>query len=421
MNGQSIWTLEDCLEYAETHNIQLQKSNIEIEKQRVEVTQSNLNYIPEIAVYADRNYSWGRSVDMQELIVIKNKMNSSLALSASTSIPIIDGFKKIYSSKISRAELKLSQYEEQSLQEDVNIQIIKAYLEILLSREMLKIAQNELDEITIQIGKSKELIRMGKQPQSAILELSAKQSESEVQLIDAKWQLISKKMALEQILGLTWGSIEEIPIYDYEIIDKKEMISLDGNISKYLEGSPILNIAKEKQIIAKLNYNQSRSQLMPIIGLSLGYMTYFGSSSNEKISEQLKANINPTVGISLQIPLFRLYSTYSQVKRTKLNLSYANIERRQVQTDLQNKISNAIVDANRYYDSREAMKDGVKSSEDAYYAMQKRYETGAATAMDLIIAHNSMIKTKSNLFQLSLQYLFQLIIIDCYCGKKISL
>lgn len=418
--GQTTWTLEECLEYAADHNIQILQSEIDIRKKQVDVTQSNLNYIPEIALSADRNYSWGRSVDMQELVVIKNKLNSSMSLAASTSIPIIDGFNKVFTSKISRAELTVSGYEKQSVQEDIQLQIIRAYLELLLSKELYGITQLQYDEISLQYENSKSLVALGKQPQSAIMEMSSRLSESKVRMIDAKWQVESKKYALEQLLDLTLGAIEDIPDYEYEEIILHEQ-SILNDIDYDSINSPIIHIANEKYKLARLYHRQSKAGLLPVIGISLGYMTYFGSTSEEKITEQLKTNINPTIGISLQFPLFKIYNSYSRVRKAKLDISYAAMERQKVQLEIQNRINEAVMMASRYYESRNALKDGVKSAEETYHAIENKYENGAATALDMIIAHNAVTSAKSQLVQASLQYIFQLKIIDCYCGNKISL
>jgi outer membrane protein TolC len=95
------WSLERCIEYAKEHNLQVQQNQLSVQQaQRIIFLQSKLDFLPSVDGSASHNMSWGRSVNMQTLEIIQNKLSQSSSFSASASETIFSGLvKNKYSKK----------------------------------------------------------------------------------------------------------------------------------------------------------------------------------------------------------------------------------------------------------------------------------------------------------------------------------
>ena len=66
------WTLQQCIEYARQNNLQVKMEEISVEQAEGNLTQSKWDLAPSVNAGVSHNMSWGRSVNLQTLEIIKN-------------------------------------------------------------------------------------------------------------------------------------------------------------------------------------------------------------------------------------------------------------------------------------------------------------------------------------------------------------
>ena len=108
LTAQDVWTLERCIEYAWANNLTVQKQNIEVSRSGNQLMQDKLAFIPSLSASLGHNLNWGRSVDLQNLEIIHNKLSQSTSASANASIYLLDGLSKLYSLRSSRKSMEIS-------------------------------------------------------------------------------------------------------------------------------------------------------------------------------------------------------------------------------------------------------------------------------------------------------------------------
>ena len=91
LSAYAQWSLEDCIKYAQEHNIQLKKQNNEIEKNKLTVETTQLQRLPNLTASASERVSFGRGLTSDNTFV--NKNTSSTAFSLNTSIPLFTGMR----------------------------------------------------------------------------------------------------------------------------------------------------------------------------------------------------------------------------------------------------------------------------------------------------------------------------------------
>ena len=89
--AQDTWSLERCIDYALEHNVDIRKQEIGIAAKQIELTRRRLDHLPALNAQIAQEYNWGRSVDMQELVIVKNKLTRATGASLSASLSLFEG------------------------------------------------------------------------------------------------------------------------------------------------------------------------------------------------------------------------------------------------------------------------------------------------------------------------------------------
>ena len=91
---QKPWTLSQCIEYARQNNLQVKMEEIGVEQASNSASQSKWDLAPSVNAGLSHNMSWGRSVNLQTLEIIKNKRSMSTSGNLSASATLFGGFSK---------------------------------------------------------------------------------------------------------------------------------------------------------------------------------------------------------------------------------------------------------------------------------------------------------------------------------------
>ncbi|MDZ4058811.1 MAG: TolC family protein, partial [Bacteroidales bacterium] len=91
LSGQKRWSLEDCIRYAWENNLRIKQQELAIEQSENNLAQAKLNFIPTLNASVSHSMNWGRSVNVQDLQIIENKLSQSTSASARAAIGLFEG------------------------------------------------------------------------------------------------------------------------------------------------------------------------------------------------------------------------------------------------------------------------------------------------------------------------------------------
>src|SRR3972149_1550631 len=81
------WTLEDCINYAITNNINLQRQKLLTESAEVNYLKSKMDVLPTLNAGTDANVGFGRSVNpVTNLITFKQNLSNSYSINSSVDL-----------------------------------------------------------------------------------------------------------------------------------------------------------------------------------------------------------------------------------------------------------------------------------------------------------------------------------------------
>ncbi|MDD2424894.1 MAG: TolC family protein [Bacteroidales bacterium] len=421
LSAQKRWSLQECISYAWDNNLSIKQKEVAVEQSKNNAAQSRLEFIPSVNASASHNMNWGRSVNMQDLEIIENKLNQGTNLSLSASVALFEGLSKINDIKSKDLVKEISLLEVGRVKNQISVEIARAYLQVLLSKEILVSAGESLKSVEEQRARMLILTDAGSLPYGSLLEIDAQLAGERVQVVNAKNQVSNSLLALKQLLDLRDDS-------GFEIMEVKVDTLLTGfqgeSVEKMFEISRSLPQIRSAELNLKnteIQLNMAKGRLYPTLSFSAGYGTYYNDSREQSYLDQFNENRNPSVGLSLQIPIFNSGRLSNAVKNSKLELKNSEIMVKSAEQALFKEIQQANSDALAYYERFRAGEQNVRSMEESFRYVESKFDLGALNATDYTVARSNLFRARSELSQAKYQFVFQLKILDFYKGVPISL
>ena len=427
LRSQEIWTLEKCIEYAWANNLNVKQQNIEVSRAENQLTQDKLDFIPSLNASLGHNLNWGRSVDLQNLEIIHNKLSQSTSASVNSSVYLLDGLSRIYGLKSSRKSLEMSLQEVERLKDEISVSIVQSYLQILLSREILTAARESFRSMSEQRDRTALLVEAGSQPYSSLLELESQLASERVQVVTARNQVTTSTLALQQLLDLPYDKDFRIAVPDINLTIGTYTMDSPDDIYASAQSMPVIQSARLALDKGDLDLKSAQGQYWPKISLSASYGTFYSSSSfapdgsTYPFFEQFRDNINPSVSIGLSIPIFNNWNVRTSVRNARLSRRSLEIDLRLKQQNLYKEIQTAVTEADTYYRQMEAAQANVASMEESFRYVEEKFNAGALNGTDYTVARTNLFKARSEYIQAKYQFVFQLKIIDYYKGIPFTL
>ena len=427
LRAQETWTLDRCIEYAWSNNLSIKQQNIEVSRSEVQLLQDKLDFAPSLNVSFGHNLNWGRSVDLQNLEIIHNKLSQSTSASANASIYLLDGLSKLYGLKSSRKSLEISIQEVERLKDEISVSIAKSYLQILLAREILAAAEESFHSLQEQRYRTRLLVEAGSQPYTSLLDIESQLASERVQVVTAESQVRNNTLALQQLLDLKYSPDFRIAVPDIDYIIQGYTADNIDDIYAGALSMPVIQSARLALDKGELDLKSAKGQFYPKISLAASYGTFYSSStfapdgSVYPFFEQFRDNINPSISLGLSIPIFNNWSVRTNVRNARLAKESLELELRAKEQTLYKEIQTAVTEAETYYRQMEAAEANVASMQESFRYVEEKFNAGALNSTDYTVARTNLLKARSEYLQAKYQFIFQLKIIDFYKGIPMSL
>ncbi len=152
LKAQQSWSLEDCINYAFDHNLDIKKQVLNVETVKANLLQSKLNTLPSINAGASTVNNWGRTIDQYTNTFATSRVRSD-NMYLQGSFILFSGLQKVNVIKRNQLSLEYSQFSLDDLLDNISLTIAGYYLDILFSKELLMVAREQLDVTGQQVNR----------------------------------------------------------------------------------------------------------------------------------------------------------------------------------------------------------------------------------------------------------------------------
>jgi len=409
-------TLQECIQYAESHNATLQNANFNINVSEIQLRQARLQRAPTITASASQNFGYAHG---------NSSFNIGGNYAISAGINIFNGLNTYYGIKQSQLQLTQSQLQMEQSKNAVRIDIIRAYLTILMNQEMLDYQINVLNSSRQQVEDGAQKYKVGQILESDYLLLQAQYMADSTNYQNTKISIENEYVTLRNLLNMNREQAMVVVVPDsVRLSQSMIMPSLNDVIVKAFNYLPELQIQKNAVDIASYDVKLAKSAYYPSLtanaGISTGYSAAYNSTNHGLVSG-LHDGLNESVGLNLSIPIY-------QQGKIRNNVKIKNIQVQQAENDLKNTENQVIKEIEGYHlDLQKAYNNFQLSNlqKQAYYAnymaYNQKFKYGSITAVDLLQQQTNYLNILSNFMQNKYSYIMQVKVLEVYTGQTVTL
>ncbi len=415
--AEAPWTLQQCIDYAIDNNISVKNSRLQLDQAELEVTAAKDAFLPSIAASGSEGFNIGRGLTSDNTYA--NRNTSNFQWGVSMSVPLFQGLANVRQLKVAKASMEQYLLQYESVKDDLTLNIIAQYLQVLYNKEVVESAKSQLEYSSYEVNRQQALVDAGKVAEANLYDAEAQQAQDRLQVITAENDV--------QVALVTLANLLQLPTANnFDIVSLEEEDPLipgpDIVYSRALESNHAIMSAKQGILVAQDNISYAKSGYLPKLNFdaSIGSSYYTVSGyDNSTFATQMRNNFATYFGFRLSIPIFDAFSTRNSVKRARLQEVSAQLELDRQESELYKSIQLAYAQATGARDKYFASAETLQKTRLSFNATRDKYELGRVTPNDFEQAKNNLFKVEVSRISARYEYLLRYRILRFYETNKL--
>ncbi|ADY29002.1 TolC family protein [Cellulophaga lytica] len=425
-SAQQSWSLDECINYAITHNLELKNQEYTVASSKETHKQAVRNLLPSINGSASYDVRYGRSVDPNNNNIIDTDFFSN-NYNLNSSLDIFRGFQRINSIKATKYIYKAVQEDAQQQKYLLAFRVMSAFYDIRFFQGALKIAKEQVSISDTNYSFVKKQLELGLIAQADMYEAESVLLTDKLAVTQAENQLAAAKLNLIQEMNLE--NVSTITL-KADALDLKKVAdtTLQTN-TVYSKAQTFLPSIKAGQLKVKAAQKQvaiAKGGLYPSLSLFAGYGTgYYETNvddiTNEIISfkNQIRDNASRSIGLSMNIPISNKWSGRSEIKQQKIALQQAENNLKIQEQELYKLIQQLVQEKNALeVENLQSLKK-LKAQELSFSIAQKKYEKEMISAVELYQAKVLYTTAQNENLQVQIRLKVNQSTLDFYNGLPV--
>ncbi|HNS12261.1 MAG TPA: TolC family protein [Bacteroidia bacterium] len=455
--AQEQWDLQRCIDHALENNIQIRQTELTTELNQHYKSQSIANLFPSLNGSASQNYYYGRSIDPFTNSFTTSQVRSN-NFAISSSISLFEGFQLQNALRQSQLNFLSSQFDLQKVRNDISLNVVTYYLQVLYNKELLKNTKAQVEATRVQRDKISRMFELGSLSKGNLLDMEAQLASDELREVQAQSSYDQSLLNLKQLLELNLDNEFDIkePVLSDPALPADQMnvnviyaaaLTTQPDIRSYelrvksaekglaisrgaryprlqLSGSIGTNFSTSSQDIVGYEINPPTTIFSGFTGTGDSVFTFINNTDPKfeqtPFRDQLDNNLGKSVGFSLQVPLFNGWAAKTNVARSKINLEQSRLNLDQTKKNMMKSVQQAVSDAYSAFKRFEAGEKSQRALSESFAFNQQRYDLGLISSYDYLLVKNNLANAEADLLQAKYDFIFRLKILDFYQGKPLK-
>ncbi|MEC8140444.1 MAG: TolC family protein [Bacteroidota bacterium] len=423
-----IITIDDAIAIALENNYALKQAKNELDLADDLIFSEKADFLPSVSASMNGSRTTGQqfifdrfSEGFDPFVDISSQ---SISGGMNASINLFTGFTNILTLKSSQSNKESREQQYERAKELVIFNTATRYLQVLLDKELLAIAKQNLETSTTQLEQVQAQVELGARPMVDLFNQEAQVANDELVVTQRE-----NTQSLNSLLLIRQLEIDPLGTYDFVVPDLtlNDLPWVDLNLKTLVDEALSIrsDILSAEASILSLRYQTqvTKNSLLPTLRASASVSSRYSdqysiAGSEVSFSDQFfDQQVNRSLGLSFSVPLFnnwnRMYSIQSsqvQLKNAELNLDNSKMQVIQ-------EVTQAYNDYSSYVKQLDASEKSLLASERAFQTQQERYNLGASTLIELTQAQSAFVSAQSSYTQALYNLIFQEKLVDFYLGK----
>lgn len=398
-------TLDSCLRYAYSHNLTVRTAALNQESSEAALTGAKLRFLPSVNASASQGWGWDSGTGT----------SSNTQYGINGSLTLFSGLSNLRNLQQSRISAEQSELKVQQTENSIGVQIVQAYLTVLMNEEKLSYQEEVLETSRQQKLEGEVKYQVGRILESDYLLLEASLTSAKSEIENTRLTIENNRSNLNTLLCMDdRTAIAVVPSDDTLRAAERILPEHDSVMAQARRNMPDWQISEMNVELARYNVKQAESAYLPTMSLNAGYG---GGWMPAITTEGSTHSLNGSLSVGVNIPLLNRGSSRTQLKQSKIALQQAELQHQQTLIDLTDQLDDLYLNTqqalNRYR-AAEALAMAYKASYDVYVI---KYGEGAVTTVEMLQQQERYLSALNDYLQSKYNYILAEKQLDIYTGK----
>lgn len=297
--------------------------------------------------------------------------------------PLFRGGTTWASTKAARRTVKAGQARLQQVEQEVLLNTIRAYMEVVQTQSVVALSKKNLDVLTKQLDATQQRFDVGEDTRTDVAQSQARLASARSQLTESEGRFAAAKAAFKRYVG-------------YEVVDAVAPEALP-ELPKMLEEA--IATAKENNpriVEAKFLKESADYQVDANVGTILPSVDLRGTMNRQEGAGTFGNNTfdQDDVMLSVSVPLFRGGAEYSRVREAKENYQ----QRRFLEIDAADQVRQSVVSAWENWQAAKASlvsdQAVIEAARIALDGVKQEQQFGSRTTLDVLDAERELFNAE---------------------------
>jgi outer membrane protein len=415
LGAQQRITFDDAIGIALKQNISVRQAQNSAALSDAGVSQAKQAFLPDFRLSVSGANTVGRNFSQSEGAII-NQQTQSMNAGVSSSVTLFDGFKNLSTLRSAQAEQDASEQDLTRAKQTAVFTVAQDFVALINAQEQLRVQQENLSAQQAEQGRVQAYVDAGARPISDLFQQKAAVAGAQLSVTQAIRTVELAKVDLIQALQLdAAGSYEFVP--PTVGASPAKTPSLDSLLARAYAHRPDLDAQEARVEAAQQDMKVAAAGKLPTISLSAGYNTGFSSAADLGFSDQLDQRRGGSLSLGVSIPLFDRGSSSVAEQRASIQQENARLALVNQKQAIALEVRRAYLDQQSARDQLAAAQAQLDAARQAVDAVQKRYQAGAATLVELTQVRAQQVQAASAVVTARNNLVLQQAVMSYYTGE----
>ena len=452
-NAQSSkLSLQQAIDIALKNNILSKQAELQMQNAKLNLKQAKNNRLPDLDGGYNFGFNNGRSIDPFTNGYINQQLSSS-NINAQAGVPVFSGLQLKNTIRQNEFAFQTATMEWQQRKDELTLQVILAYLQILNYEDGLVLAKQQADVSKQQVERLEIIAKEGATSPANLSDLKGQYAGDVLGIINAENNLSGGIISLTQLMNIPYddsltidrvGINETVKMYDalpeeiytaalqnlasvkateYKVKSDAMAVKVAGGgyfptISLY--GVLNTNYSSAATLNNYLGYNEvTSSDYVLLNNTKQPVITRQNNYSSQKIAygSQLNNNLSSAYGVSMRIPIFNSFRTRTNVRLARNDEKNSRLIADNVKYQLKQAVEQAYINITTTYKRYTTLQDQSAAYAESFRIAGIRFENGVINSSEYLIAKNNLDRTNATIITTRYEFLLRKKVIDFYMGR----
>ena len=415
-------TIDDCMRYAVENSTTVGKQRLAADDNKTNYQEAIASLFPSVNAEVAGGLNFGRGID-PATNTYTNVTTFGNTYGIGASVPLFDGLKGINTMRAMKVARQKGLVDTQIAQDEVAMQTLSAYMDVVYYTEAVKIANEQLEASR----KTLELVRrqfdLGTKSAADVAEIESQEANYDYLLTTEENNLALAYIKLREVMNYPQGERLEI-VTNIDLDALPSAVSEQALVDYALANNPKIAASRHFTEQQRLNLARAKSAYSPSLYLYGGYNTsYYIDFENKaayaSFANQFRNNRGGYVQVGLSIPIFNGLSARSSKRRAANAYRSAQLEEIAVERAVESEVAQTWQEMHGFGKQYIQGQKKVSAAQLAYDGAERKFENGLISALDLQTAANTLLQAKSDRLRARLQYIVKMRMVDYYNGMSL--